>query len=123
MDITTEKFDQWAIVELFGHQRIAGRLTEQTIGGCSFVRIDVPAIEQAGKPTIPGFTKCFGNGAIYGISFVDETTARFTAQQLKLQPIDVWTIREAIKAGVITLPAPERVAADFEVTDDDEIPL
>ena len=32
----------WAIVEIFGHQRIAGFLSEQTIGGQSFVRVDVP---------------------------------------------------------------------------------
>ena len=45
MDQQPEKaFEQWAIVEIFGHQRIAGKVTEQTIGGCSFVRVDVPAL-------------------------------------------------------------------------------
>ena len=38
----SEKKDQWAIVELFGHQRIAGKISEHAVGGCSFVRIDVP---------------------------------------------------------------------------------
>jgi hypothetical protein len=31
----TNQFDQWAVIELFGHNRIAGRVTEQVIGGCS----------------------------------------------------------------------------------------
>jgi hypothetical protein len=50
----TPSTEQWAIVEIFGHQRIAGRLTEQTIGGCSFVRVDVPALPQAdGEGELP----------------------------------------------------------------------
>lgn len=34
-----QKFEAWGLLELFGHQRLAGRLTEQTIGGCHFIRI------------------------------------------------------------------------------------
>lgn len=30
---TQPTFQAWAIVELFGHQRCAGRISEQTIGG------------------------------------------------------------------------------------------
>ena len=37
-------FDSWAIVEIFGHQTFAGRVTEQAIGGASFVRVDGNAI-------------------------------------------------------------------------------
>jgi len=29
-------FEAWGLLELFGHQRLAGRLSEQTIGGCHF---------------------------------------------------------------------------------------
>lgn len=78
---------QWAIVELFGHQRIAGRISEHALGGCSFVRVDVPAL-----------TKLYGNGAIYGITFVDEVAARLTAQSLKVQPVHAWDLREALGA-------------------------
>ncbi|TAM15927.1 MAG: hypothetical protein EPN65_16570 [Pandoraea sp.] len=96
--LTTEKFDQWAIVELFGHQRIAGRITEQTIGGCAFVRIDVPACEADGSiPATQAFTKLFGNGAIYGVSFVDEQTARIAARQLRVQPINTYELRRALQ--------------------------
>ena len=61
---TPKKFEQWCLVELFGHQQIAGFVTEATIGGCAFVRVDVP------KPDGEGdlYTRYFGNGAIYAIN-------------------------------------------------------
>ena len=34
--------DTWAIVELFGHQKVAGRLTTQTLGSACLLRLDVP---------------------------------------------------------------------------------
>lgn len=37
------KFDLWCIVELFGHNRIAGRCTEQNVAGVNMLRVDVPA--------------------------------------------------------------------------------
>lgn len=79
-------------MELFGHQRIAGRVTEQTIGGCSFVRVDVPAVgkEQA-------FTKLFGQGAIYAITFTDEQAATLVADALRARPITPWDLQRALK--------------------------
>lgn len=87
-----DKFNQWAIVELFGHTRIAGRVTEQVIGGCSFVRVDVPKTDSN-----QSFTKLFGQGAIYAISFVDEETAIGVAAMLNEKPIDVWSARKMLE--------------------------
>lgn len=81
-------FKQWAIIELFGHQRIAGLVTEQSVGGCSFVRVDVPETKKA-----PAFTKLYGNGAIYGISFVTEDVARAAAQSIRSEPVSVYDIQ------------------------------
>ena len=88
----TEKFDQWAIVELFGHSRIAGRVTEQVIGGCSFVRVDVPAVN-GDQP----FTKLYGNGAIYAMSLVDEETATGAASMIRVRPVDEWSARRMLQ--------------------------
>lgn len=85
--MSDEKFEQWAIVELFGHARIAGLVTEQTIGGSSFVRVDVPAV--AGSPA---FTKCYGQGAIYAISFVDRDIALAAAEKLRAKPITPYDV-------------------------------
>lgn len=78
MDEVQKPFEQWALVELFGHQRIAGLVTEQTVGGCAFLRVDVPETKTA-HATVSAFTKLFGNGAVYGITFVTEEIARAMA--------------------------------------------
>jgi hypothetical protein len=52
METQSDKFDSFAIVEVFGHQKFAGRVTEQAIGGASFVRVDVPKTRKH-----PAFTR------------------------------------------------------------------
>lgn len=100
-------FEQWAIVELFGHQRIAGKVTEQTIGGCAFVRVDVPALdpitvssygEPKTRPAVPGFTKLYGQGAIYGMTFVSEETAKAAAAGMRTEPINAYAVEEILRA-------------------------
>lgn len=80
-------FEQTCIVELFGHARIAGKVSEQTIGGQGFVRVDVPEIE--GQKT---FTKFYGPNAIYAITPVDETTMLLAVKGLRIEPIHRWEL-------------------------------
>ena len=40
-----EAFEGWAIVELMGHRRLAGFVTEQEIAGGAFLRLDIPGPE------------------------------------------------------------------------------
>lgn len=80
-----KNFDQWAILEIMGHQTYAGRVTNETVGGASFVRLDVP--EAPGKPA---FTKLFGPSSIYCITLVSEQAARLRAQTLDQRPMSVW---------------------------------
>jgi hypothetical protein len=85
MSETSEKFDCWAVVEVMGHQRYAGRVTEQAIGGCAFVRVDVPAVE--GR--LP-YTKLLGQGSIFAITPVSEAVARNVAAQSYAKPVEVY---------------------------------
>lgn len=80
-----EKFETWAIVELFGHQKIVGKVSEQTIGGGTFIRVDVPAVEGE-----DAFTRFYGAGAIYAMTPVSEEIARRAAQWNKPTPINVY---------------------------------
>jgi hypothetical protein len=83
----SEKFDHFAIVELFGHQIIAGKVSEQVIGGQGFVRVDMPTVDGQ-----EGFTKFYGAGAIYAITPCNEETMQAAVLGLWQKPIDVWKL-------------------------------
>ena len=90
--MTQEKFEVWAIVELFGHQKMAGKVTEQTIAGSSMVRIDVPDTD-----AIPSFTRFLNVSAIYAINPVTEELARSYANRIQSQPITSYDAREVLR--------------------------
>lgn len=81
----TKTFDCWAVVEVMGHQKYAGRVTEQAIGGCAFVRVDVPAVGKAAA-----FTKLLGQGSIFCITPCSEELATRVAAQCQDRPIVVY---------------------------------
>ena len=85
------KFETWAIVELFGHNQLAGKVSEQIISGQLFVRIDVPKTNN-----VPAFTKYHLPNAIYGITPVDEDYATRMADRIKAQPINDYKHNEVI---------------------------
>jgi len=79
------KLEFFGLVELFGHQKIAGKVTEATIGGCSFVRVDIP-----GSDDTQAVTKYYGNGAIYSITPVSEEVVDVFVKRYKPTPINVY---------------------------------
>jgi len=99
------KFNEWCIVEVMGHNRYAGRVTEQQIGGASFIRVDVPEIE--GRPA---FTKLLSPGSIFAITPCVEQTARVAAQGFRVRPF-----------AMFELPMlPTSVDRDEELFDDED---
>lgn len=70
-----QTLDCWAIVELMGHQRIAGRVTERSVAGVMMIQVDVPEVAEW-----PAFTRLLGGGAIYAINPCDEESARSWAR-------------------------------------------
>lgn len=108
----TEKqtFEGWAIVELFGHQQIAGLLSEQSIGGAAFVRVDVPQVGDN-----PGFTKFFGGSAVYAITPTTEEVATVAAGKLEIRPVSPWIVPVAKQ-----LPGPVVEGHDEDYDYEDE---
>lgn len=90
MSETTQ--DVWAIVELMGHKRFAGRLTEEEKFGSKLGRLDVPIGDGF-------FTKYFGGASVYAISIVEETVARSVAKHLtEPVPVSAWELPKQIAA-------------------------
>lgn len=85
MTATVEKFEERAVVEIMGHKRFAGKVTEQAVGGASFVRIDVPEISLPTGDVLPAFTKLFGAASIYCISPCTEETARLFSASIRAE--------------------------------------
>lgn len=90
----TEKFDCWAIVEVMGHSRYAGRVTEQAVGGCNFVRVDVPEVGENAP-----FTKLLGQASIFAITPVTEEVARHIAKSIQARPVHVFELPSRAAIG------------------------
>lgn len=84
-----EKLELFAVVELFGHQRVAGKVIEQSVGSSTFIRIDVPETKQQ-----PKFSRIVNPSAVYAINPVTEEVMVHMAEQIQQKPIDVWDVRE-----------------------------
>lgn len=109
-------FEQNCIVELMGHNMIAGKVTEATIGGQAFVRIDVPEVDGA-----PAFTKFYGPGAIYAITPTDEATMLAAIKGLRVKPVTPYMLNIPQIAEKVRTHNPDDYD-DYE-TDLDDLPL
>jgi hypothetical protein len=79
-------FEGWVILELMGHRRLAGHLSEVSIAGGSFVRIDVP------KDVSTSVTQFYSPSAVYCITPTTEDTARAVARGAQPAPVQRWEL-------------------------------
>lgn len=64
---------EWAIVEIFGHRRHAGRIREEERFGSKMLRIDVPKSEATGLDAT-WETHWYGGASIFSLTLTDEAT-------------------------------------------------
>jgi hypothetical protein len=85
-------FDEWAILELMGHKRLAGKVCEHVIAGAAFVRIDVPGVPgHDDRPWLA--TQFYSPGAVYCITPVSEDVARqIAARTSSPVPVTKWEL-------------------------------
>lgn len=109
-------FDSWAILELMGHVRMAGRVTEEERFGAKMGRIDVPNREGDGFTTV-----YFGGGSVYRMTPTTEEIARSVARGSQPEPVHRWELPQPEKAAAV-LDGREDVGAvidpDFEEDED-----
>lgn len=114
-EVKIPEFREWAVIELMGHVRIAGLVTEEERFGAKLGRIDIPQGD--------GFvTQYFNGSSIYRLTPVTEEIARAVAACNQPKPVHRWELRKP------ELAAGEVDAIDTEAEDDladrdDDCPL
>lgn len=93
VEMPVDTFDEWAIVDVMGHQRYVGRVTEQVIAGCGFVRVDVPKTDKQ-----PPWSKLIGTGSIYAITPVSEDIAKAMANRRDDTPVQAFELTPRMTA-------------------------
>ncbi len=145
MEQQTAKFDGWAVLEVFGHQRFAGYVTTEAYGQAVLFRIDVPELKARARTTkspgycngdycpagtvvqegaVAGYTKLFGAGAIYAITPCTEAAALEAVEEMQRRPVMKLTLpeRPALPAsGVIKDGAYLDPVEDDEDDEDSEL--
>lgn len=71
------------LIELYGHNQIAGKVSEVSVAGSALLRVDVPAVDG-----LQAFTKYYGMGAIYAITPTDEKTMVLAVKAMQPKPIN-----------------------------------
>lgn len=97
-------FGVWGILELMGHVKMAGFITEEERFGVKMGRIDVPT--DGDEP----FTQFFGGSAVYRLTPVTEVVARAFAARNQARPVHVYDL---------ALPAPNPTLSVDEWGDED----
>lgn len=85
----------WAVLELLGHRRLAGRVSEEEHFGVKMGRIDIPQKDGS------FVTQLFGGASVYGMTVVSEEAARIVALRCDVAPLHQWELPKQLSA-----PAP-----------------
>jgi hypothetical protein len=144
MSDKTEQAEMWAIVELMGHVKLAGRMTEEEKFGAKMGRLDIPRtpdpnckacggwghIDKSdvgeGQTAHPcglcgGFvTQFFGGGSVYRITIVSEAVARHVAKGNAPAPVSPWDFPKALPETTSYVGEPTRRHDEFDDSGDED---
>lgn len=123
MDTCDEIPDRWAIVEIMGHHKLAGRISEEEMLGVKLLRVDVPETSRAGwhgqSHSQPGYTKFFGAAAIFGIEICTEAEARRVAKETESynHPVPYEALRLPAGSSADGFDGDDEDEGDYEIVD------
>lgn len=108
MGMEKEKLKSFAVVEMMGHRKIVGLVTESDISGGQLLRVDV--LNSAGEPER---TEYIGVGSIYCLTIVSEEAAKAVAVQNAPRPAWAWDLPQQAQ-----LQSGDESARDANLDDD-----
>ncbi len=108
----TPSFKEWCILELMGHRKLGGLLSEQQIAGAAFLRIDIYSSEEVFA------TQFYSPGAVYCITPCDESIARLYGDRHKPEPVTRWELPQA--TTVAGTPDDSRIEVEHYLDDEEE---
>ena len=80
----SDPFEGWAIVELMGHRRLAGFVTEEEHFGTAMLRLDVHGLDDTARP---GVTQLYGGSSVYCVTPTTEDIARRLGERSAPVPV------------------------------------
>jgi hypothetical protein len=114
MTTTAPGWDEWCLIELMGHRRVAARVREVTLAGAGMLRLDEPATDSE-----PGRTQYVAPASVYALHPTTEEVVTAMAARWRTAPVQRWEL-PAMAAG----PDPgwqEQHPGDLD-DEDDEYP-
>lgn len=87
--MTDKKLEFPCLVELFGHNRISGMISEHALGNSVMIRIDVPETNQN-----PAFTKFVNPSSVYALNPIAEEMMHQMAEEIKAKPIQFYDLQD-----------------------------
>lgn len=110
-----EPFQEWVILELMGHRKLAGRLSEREIAGKGFLQLDIPGADG-------GFhSEIYSPDSVYCITPVEKQIAETMAMDIRRMPIHRLYAERVLKAHQLSLPVGDE-DEDSEEDYEDEDP-
>ena len=105
----------WMLVELLGHKKLAGFVTEEEKWGQVLLRIDIPTGVDEELKKLKFTTQWYGTHALYCATPINESDAVHLAKQFRPCPFDKYDLHREANRNLDSYEIVER--------DDDEIPF
>ncbi len=78
----------WGVVEVMGHNRFSGMISEVVLAGSGFLRVDVPEVINRRGVRVAAYSKLIAPSAVYAITPTTEEIATAAAAATYNPPLE-----------------------------------
>lgn len=124
MGVEKQKLQSFAVIEMMGHRKIVGLVTESDISGGQLLRVDVLNADGEAERT-----EYIGVGSIYCLTIVSEEAAKAVAARNAPRPAWAWNLpqraqlqsgEESARDAELIIQSEREAESDWD--DDDDNP-